>query len=257
MNKFGKIGMGVGATSLLALALAIPVFKDVQVDTLRVAEAKVASAYVADDVAVEDIVTEEDTEDTENPAAEEKGQDQAEGEADSTPDNCAEFVYKNPTPGEELVIEEEWMVEEECYDVDLNKYDEDLRVLAEEYLAKGYYLSDCEYDVNCLLSGIGYRVEDEDGKGGTDYLFTDGFNVVDDNTGNNTFYIEVVKVTPEQFELFMGENSGGVWFKTEEGSEVTYTTSDGYNNMTIKYNTETGIMTYINDFSEAQGKAVG
>ena len=55
----------------------------------------------------------------------------------------------------------------------------------------------------------------------------------------------------------MGENSGGVWFKTEEGSEVTYTTSDGYNNMTIKYNTETGIMTYINDFSEAQGKAVG
>ena len=257
MNKFGKIGMGVGATSLLALALGIPVFKDVQVDTLRVAEAKVASAYVADDVAVEDIVTEEDTEDTEIQAAEENGPDQAEGEADSTPDNCAEFVYKNPTPGEELIIEEEWMVEEECYDVDLNKYDEDLRVLAEEYLAKGYYLSDCEYDVNCLLSGIGYRVEDEDGKGGTDYLFTDGFNVVDDNTGNNTFYIEVVKVTPEQFDLFMAESIGGVWYKSEDGSEVTYTTSDGVNNITIKYNNETGIMTYMNDFSAAQGKAVG
>ena len=67
----------------------------------------------------------------------------------------------------------------------------------------------------------------------------------------------MVKVTPEQFDLFMAESIGGVWYKSEDGSEVTYTTSDGVNNITIKYNNETGIMTYMNDFSAAQGKAVG
>ena len=83
-----------------------------------------------------------------------------------------------------------------------------------------------------------------------------GFDVVDENNGNNTMYMSVLKMTPEEFDEYM-KQSQQLWYKTETDQEVKYEASDEYNNETIIYNKEKEIFIYENDFSEAALNAVG
>ena len=119
---------------------------------------------------------------------------------------------------------------------DIEKYDEDLKAIAEDYLLQGYYLTDAEYDARVCLSGICAYTQDDNGNYEERY-YTNGFNVVDDNNGNNTFYISVLKMTPDEFKGLLPQ-MGVYGEKRVEGSLEIYDGSDELNNTTITYDNE-------------------
>ena len=268
MTKNKKTGIGIGVATLLALAVAIPVFSDVDVKKLKVNEAFAKSVYKTDEQIVENVVPEEETDD-DNAFGEEIALD-----ADETADGTDDIEEaEKTTDGDYIVAVTENYIDiktpkhGEIYQInidsvdtpefDINKYDEDLQKVAKEYLDKGYYLSDAEFNVNVWGSGIGYATsEDEDFV--YDRLFTNGFDVVDENNGNNTFYIEVLKMTPDEFNQYMNSGSGVTdWTKTEEGSVAKYELSDESGTVTITYDKETEVFIFKNEFPEASSKAVG
>jgi hypothetical protein len=147
---------------------------------------------------------------------------------------------------------------EESKKFDITKYDPELQKIAEDYLAKGLYCSDLEFSALKFGSGVGYCNIDEENKIITDVLFTNGFDVVDENNGNNTFYISVLRMTPEEFAMYereSGMNMNGA--RTETATEIKYEMNDEFNNWTLTYNKETGIYIESNYFTEAAMNAVG
>lgn len=261
MTKFFKVGMGVAATSALALALAVPVFNEVDPVSLRVNEARVASVYVADEDVVDVIVTEADTEQIPEEDTEQYTEVNTEEYNSETEEiikdakNYIEIIHdpEGVHIGREIDMDEALEKSKEFH---IEKYDDDMKALAEEYLAQGYFLSDADYSAEVWESGIGYSIEDEKGYPIKSIIFTNGFDVVDENNGNNTMYMSVLKMTPEEFDEYMMQNQQ-LWCKTETDQEVKYEASDEYNNETIIYNKEKEIFIYENDFSEAALNAVG
>lgn len=269
MTKFFKVGMGVAATSALALALAVPVFNEVDPASLRVNEARVASVYVADEDVVDVIVTEADTEENKEADTEQIPEEDTEQYTEVNTEEYnseTEEIIKDAKNYIEIIHDPEGVHIGREIDMDealekskefhIEKYDDDMKSLAEEYLAQGYFLSDADYSAEVWESGIGYSIEDEKGYPVKSIIFTNGFDVVDENNGNNTMYMSVLKMTPEEFDEYMMQNQQ-LWYKTETDQEVKYEASDEYNNETIIYNKEKEIFIYENDFSEAALNAVG
>ena len=286
MNKIVKTGLGVGVTSLLALGIAMPVFKDVDVKTLSVSGIQAATAFVADEDDIEK-VTETSTDSTTEAASEatteaitvatpdEASLDAKEKAVEAIIDrpqietdvqehkNYIEFSYDN-TPGslmpqfEGYSYDDDEALFEESKQFDINKYDEELQKIAQEYLAQGYYLSDLEYYAKVWSTGVGYIIDDEVNNTTTEVWFTNGFDVVDDDNGNNTFYITVLRMTPEEFAMYEKESELILNdSRIETDDEIKYESHDEYNNFTITYNKKTGIYMESNYFSEAAMNAEG
>ena len=286
MNKIVKTGLGVGVTSLLALGIAMPVFKDVDVKTLSVSGIQAATAFVADEDDIEK-VTETSTDSTTEATSEATTEaitvatpdsasldakekavediiDRPQNEADVQENkNYIEISYDN-IPGtlmtefEGYSYDDDEALFEESKQFDINKYDEELQKIAQEYLAQGYYLSDLEYYAKVWSTGVGYIIDDEVNNTTTEVWFTNGFDVVDDDNGNNTFYITVLRMTPEEFAMYEKESELILNdSRIETDDEIKYESHDEYNNFTITYNKKNGIYMESNYFSEAAMNAEG
>ena len=155
MTKFFKVGMGVAATSALALALAVPVFNEVDPVSLRVNEARVASVYVADEDVVDVIVTEADTEENKEADTEQIPEEDTEQYTEVNTEEYnseTEEIIKDAKNYIEIIHDPEGVHIGREIDMDealekskefhIEKYDDDMKALAEEYLAQGYFLSD-------------------------------------------------------------------------------------------------------------------
>ena len=206
MNGLIKAGLGVGVTSFLALGIALPVFSNVNVKTLNVSGVQATTSYVADEGEVEK-VTEESTDSTTEASTEE-----AEVVTEADPygllkhPNYIEFSYENIKGIEIPILDEKYANMDNLLDYneafDINKYDDELQKIAQDYLAQGLYLSDLEFEAKVFTTGVGYSYLDADKNMITEVWFTNGFDVVDDNNGNNTFWISVLRMTPEEFALY-------------------------------------------------------
>ena len=176
--------------------------------------------------------------------------------------NYIEFSYEN-VKGIEIPMFDETYSDadldtllEESKKFDINKYDEELQKIAQEYLAQGLYLSDLDFCAKVFGSGVGYCNIDDEKNIITEVIFTNGFDVVDENNGNNTFYISVLRMTPEEFVMYE-KNSEIMTPRTETEDEVKYEVHDEYNNWTLTYNKKTGILIESNYFTEEAMNAVG
>ncbi len=111
-----------------------------------------------------------------------------------------------------------------------------------------------------MLSGTAAPLYDEAGNEIGQRFFTNRFDVVDDDNGNNTFYIQVLKLTPEDFDMLMAQDHTFDDVEASESGEenvLKYESSDEFADTTITYNTETGIYTIKTVFTDAAANAEG
>jgi hypothetical protein len=145
---------------------------------------------VSDEETVGSIVTEAPTEEVTEESV--KSEENSEEDLNSGKSNSITYIYTEEELDDfqEYIDNADWdKILEESKQFDINKYDADLRAVAEEYLGMGYYLSDAEYAAANMRSGTGVEIKDENGNVIGDKIFCNGFDVVDDDNGNNTFYI--------------------------------------------------------------------
>ena len=228
MKKNTKIGLGVAAASVIALAVAFPVFADIKSDDItKSGEVVTEETSIETEIQIKETQAEksqtEETEVEETQAEEDVFDEDLEEVSSGTPDfenspNFCKAAYdSNESDYKETVPSD--------YE------DPELRRLAEEYVAKGYFIEDCEYSVTHYASGIG----------GDEYLFCNGFDVSDSKDGNNTFYMTVVKATPEEFEWYMGTVGYEV---TYDGNVATIENNSDYTSHSYTYDRETEIFTF-------------
>lgn len=227
MKKNTKIGVGVAVAAVVSLAVALPILADIEPEDIETTGTTVAeeadetefsireveadeTEFSIRDIQDEEALTEEtQVEETqiEETQAEETQAEETQIEEEDTntildfansPNFCKPFSFDDP--GFENVVPSDYE-------------DPELRRLAEEYVAKGYFIDDCKYMAAYHGSGLG-----------DDYVFCNGFTVCDANDGNNTLYYWILKATPEEFE----------WYMNLRGYEVTY---DG-DQVLIENNTE-------------------
>ena len=208
MKKNFKIGMGLAMVSIVSMAAVIPVFADVKPSYIE----KTGTVIAID---AENTVSGTAAGETAN----ETGNKMVSGTDHSKSPNLCKLYWDG-----KAMAEKEPEVKPSDYK------DEAIRKLAEEYVKKGYYLSDCKFVATHYSSGFGF--EDE-------YVFCNGFSAVEDNKGNNKEYIQVVKATPEEFEEYIGVLDGSV--KKNNGRAI-YNSNDDYKTEEISYDEKTQIM---------------
>lgn len=209
MKKNLKIGMGLAMVSIVSMAAVIPVFADVKPSYIEKTGTVIA-------INAENTVSET--------AAGETGKEDA-GRLTASGTNHSKSPNLCKTYWDEKTIEEK---EPEVKPSDYK--DEAIRKLAEEYVKKGYFLSDVKFAATHYGSGFGF--EDE-------YVFCNGFSAVEENKGNNREYIQVVKATPEEFEEYV-DGFGGTAKKNN--GRVIYNSNDDYKTEEISYDEKTQIM---------------
>ena len=221
MKKNTKIGIGVAAVAVLSLAVVVPVLADIEPEDIETAETIAAEETVDE---TEPSIEETQVEETqvEETQVEETQIDEINEEEDvfvedsnTTPDfehspNFCKMGYSNDGEGFADVVPSDYE-------------DPELRRLAEEYVAQGYFIEDCKYSATHYASGWG----------GDEYAFCNGFNVADSEDGNNTFSYFVLKATPEEFE----------WLMNDMGYEVTYNGDQ----VLIENNSEYQLISYAYD----------
>lgn len=209
MKKNLKIGMGLAMASIVSMAAVIPVFADVKPSYIE----KTGTVIAIDaESSVGETVADETANETGNKTV--SGTDHS-----KSPNLC------------KLYWDEKTMAEKEPEVKPSDYKDEAIRKLAEEYVKKGYFLSDCKFAATHYSSGFGFADE---------YVFCNGFSAVEDNKGNNKEYIQVVKATPEEFEEFVGVLGAGA-VKNNNGCAV-YNFNDDYKTEEISYDEKTQIM---------------
>ena len=209
MKKNLKIGMGLAMVSIVSMAAVIPVFADVKPSYIE----KTGTVIAIDaESSVGETAADETANETGNKTV--SGTDHA-----KSPNLC------------KLYWDEKTMAEKEPEVKPSDYKDEAIRKLAEEYVKKGYFLSDCKFAATHYSSGFGFADE---------YVFCNGFSAVEDNKGNNREYIQVVKATREEFEEFVGVLGAGA-VKNNNGCAV-YNFNDDYKTEEISYDEKTQIM---------------
>ena len=210
MKKNLKIGMGLAMVSVVSMAAVIPVFADVKPSYIEKTGTVIAinAENTVSDTAADETVKEEN------------GNRTASGTDHSKSPNLCKLYFDDKT-----MAEKEPEVKPSDYK------DEAIRKLAEEYVKKGYYLSDCKFVATHYSSGFGFADE---------YVFCNGFSAVEDNKGNNKEYIQVVKATPEEFEEFVGVLDARA-VKNNNGRAI-YNSNDNYKTEQISYDEKTQIM---------------
>lgn len=261
MIKNVKTGVLIGALLLAAVALSVPAFKDASAKDVAVEGASTAKENVAstDDVDVSRVymqATDENggtiTDDNGTAFAYEydKSKGTVSASSEKTDDSAdtdvkektVSFQMLDACPNLHKIDSFAVTVTSDKKDVKPSDYDDpNIRALAEKYVKKGYYLSDCLYDASTFGSG----------KGPLDYVFYKGFNAVDDTNGNNKFYIMVAKASKVEAEAFIRDLSSryGYDFKTKtQGDVTTYTYKDSMNRFRISFDKEKEIIEYENEF---------
>ena len=220
MKKNVKIGLGLAMISAISLAAAIPVFADVKPGLIeRTGTATAISSTI--NIDEQGIYNEaKETAVTENGnGSEDKDKKVATPDFEKSPNFCKlgfdPKEVENPGP--------------EAKPSDYK--DEAIRKLAEEYKAKGYFLTDCKYEATKHSSGFGSE---------TEYVFCNGFTAVDNNDGNNTLFIEAVKCTQAEFDWFVGQVEAGT--NTKQGNIIKHTTENNYTIKTMSYNPDTEVL---------------
>ena len=210
MKKNLKIGMGLAMVSIVSMAAVIPVFADVKPSYIEKTGTVIA-------INAENTVSETAAGETEK---EDAGRLTATGTNHSKSPNLCKLYWDG-----KAMAEKEPEVKPSDYK------DEAIRKIAEEYVKKGYFLSDCKFVATHYSSGIGFADE---------YVFCNGFSALEDNKGNNKEYIQVVKATPEEFEEYVGELDVGSAKKNN--GRVIYNFNDDYKTEQISYDEKTQIM---------------
>ena len=209
MKKNFKIGMGLAMASIVSMAAVIPVFADVKPSYIE----KTGTVIAID---AENTVSGTAAGETAN----ETGNKTVSGTDHSKSPNLCKLHWDG-----KAMAEKEPEVKPSDYK------DEAIRKIAEEYVKKGYFLSDCKFVATHYSSGIGFADE---------YVFCNGFSALEDNKGNNKEYIQVVKATPEEFEEYVGELDVGSAKKNN--GRVIYNFNDVYKTEQISYDEKTQIM---------------
>ncbi|MBO7452912.1 MAG: hypothetical protein J6U54_21480 [Clostridiales bacterium] len=237
MKKNTKIGLGVAAASVISLAVAFPVFADIKPNDI-IKSGKIVTEETVEETEAQIEETQAEEAQIEETTVEETVVDETQVEEDEFDELLKEDSIKKPdfenSPNfcrMSYLAHDEYFMEADPADYE----DPELRRLAEEYASKGYFLEDSEYCATHYASGIG----------GMEYVFCNGFEVTDSKEGNNTFFIAVLKATPEEFE----------WFMSSLGFEVTYDgdvavieAGDEYNDLTYTYDRGTEIFIYKVEF---------
>ncbi len=209
MKKNFKIGMGLAMASIVSMAAVIPVFADVKPSYIE----KTGTVIAID---AENTVSGTAAGETAN----ETGNKMVSGTDHSKSPNLCKLYWDG-----KAMAEKEPEVKPSDYK------DEAIRKIAEEYVKKGYFLSDCKFVATHYSSGIGFADE---------YVFCNGFSALEDNKGNNKEYIQVVKATPEEFEEFVGVLDARA-VKNNNGRAI-YNSNDDYKTEEISYDEKTQIM---------------
>ena len=209
MKKNLKIGMGLAMVSVVSMVAVIPVFADVKPSYIEKTGTVIAinAENTVSDTAADETVKEEN------------GNRTVSGTDHSKSPNLCKLYFDDKT-----MAEKEPEVKPSDYK------DEAIRKLAEEYVKKGYYLSDCKFAATHYSSGFGFMDE---------YVFCNGFSAVEDNKGNNKEYIQVVKATPEEFEEYIGVLDGSV--KKNNGRAI-YNIKSDFKTEEFCYDEKTQIM---------------
>lgn len=213
MKKNFKIGMGLAMASIVSMAAVIPVFADVKPSYIE----KTGTVIAID---AENTVSGTVAGETANETANETGNKTVSRTDHSKSPNLCKLYWDG-----KAMAEKEPEVKPSDYK------DEAIRKIAEEYVKKGYFLSDCKFAATHYSSGIGF--EDE-------YVFCNGFSAVEDNKGNNKEYIQVVKATPEEFEEFVGVLDARA--VKNNNDRAIYNSNDNYKTEEISYDEKTQIM---------------
>ena len=212
MKKNFKIGMGLAMASIVSMAAVIPVFADVKPSYIE----KTGTVIAID---AENTVSGTAAGETANETANETGNKMVSGTDHSKSPNLCKLYWDG-----KAMAEKEPEVKPSDYK------DEAIRKIAEEYVKKGYFLSDCKFVATHYSSGIGFADE---------YVFCNGFSALEDNKGNNKEYIQVVKATPEEFEEYIGVLDGSV--KKINGRAI-YNIKSDFKTEEFSYDEKTQIM---------------
>ncbi len=120
--------------------------------------------------------------------------------------------------------------------------DENLKSLAQDYVKKGYFITDAK--VINEVTGEGYCLGD--------YVFTTGFQVVDAKDGTESFKAEVLKMTAEEYALFIDDyfEDGEKYDEKKDGNTIEIK----YDCNTLTYDGANEILIYESDLT---GEKVG
>jgi hypothetical protein len=229
MKRIKKGILGMGILSVAAIGIAIPAYKKVDINDLKVSGQESSIVCAADNNV---LALGDDTDTVETPT---EAVENTEGESKYKYMEIFPDTFE-PTSTWSEAMNGYYTAKPEDYE------DEYLRGLAEQYVNDGYFLTDKAFIKNTIGEGSGFG----------DYGFVVGFQVVDSKDGDNTFCTEVVKATQEEFDLFVEDffESGEEYEKKEEGN----VTEIDYSCYKLIYDSEKEILIYETDLT---GESVG
>lgn len=232
MKKNTIIGLGLAMASVVSMTAAFPVFADIKPANIETTGTVIS---ISDKTSENDLFNAGETVVTEQGQGDEKASVKFDP---SKSTNLCRLDYdpktlEDPSPAAKPS----------------DFKDAVIKKIAEEYASKGYSLTDCKFEATHHASGCG----------STDYVFCNGFSAVDDdNKGNNTCFIEVVKATPEEFKWFLSLFDEGAFKVSKNGSTEEYSLKDSLQTETISYNKDDQILKIEIRFNpEASKNAVG
>ena len=223
MNKKTKAIMIIAITSLVAVGIAAPIFRnikgeDVEINGKKASIVNVEENELTEEVKVTETKTEAETTETEvkeTTAKETTAKETAEDSNDvdetaaaETVDYKIDYKYMKKYPEQSSdAYDENFDLSSESSKINNAKPDDfsdpEIKKLAEEYINQGYYLTDEEFIFESFSNLYNYN-----SFGIGDYCFVVGFEAVDKTDGDNTESISVLKCTREEFEIFLKENFG-------------------------------------------------
>ena len=218
MKKNTKIGLGLAMVSAISLAAAFPVFADVKPNTIDTVGNVMA---ISSSINVDEKVNFAETKETVNENGAGDKEDSVKAPDFEKSPNFCRVSYDT---------KELEKIGPEAKPSDYK--DETIRKYAEEYKAKGYWLTDSKYSATKHGSGFGSSA----------YVFCNGFSAVDNAKGNNTFYIEVVKCAPEEFKWYLTQFDSGSLTVSKNGKIEQAVLEDACNLETLTYDPDTEVL---------------
>ena len=233
MNGVIKGILGIGLLSVTAIGISIPVYQKINAQDLDVNGQEASVVYE----------TEENMSVLASEQADEVTDDETQKKSETVSEPAMGYKYMEICPDSftppcdyEEAIERFYSTKPEDYE------DEALRELATQYKKKGYYLTDAKLIKD--LTGEGY--------GFGDYEFVSGFQAVDSKDGNNSYCIDVLKATREEYDLFIDSYFvyGEVYEQKTDGNIITI----DYSCYKLTYDIDREILIYYADLT---GEGVG
>ena len=217
MKPIFKSVLAIGIITLASIAVALPVFKQVDGNNLNISGRQTSIVYAYDEGSLTDLVVEESSDASENDAAHSKSRRKYMA--------LVSDIYDPELNPEELPM----------YTATPTEFaDPYLREQAERYYSQGYKLTNKKTEVQYWGYGLGCG----------NYVFIDGFDVYDSVNDSPGFSINVVKATQDEFEEFMNEFSKiyTITDKMEGEENISYIYQSDYCTYEITYYYEKEIL---------------